>query len=222
MAGTAVAILTPRARRANASRWVEAKERGGTPHANIPKETPIDAGTHPTCPADVLPNPYRSNRSGSISPGNPPTPLVSGQAGARLLKHAGIRGRRLCEGWSERRARRNALHASGAHDGMRYTHPVQRRPEEAYPRTRTVTAYEPPRDAPTFIKPMAPLRKQRSSRKRNQTERPEQQALDYSIVNCRNLTLFYLLRDTEIGISSFTTLDPPLPGSTLPRLRLPA
>jgi hypothetical protein len=125
MAGTAVAILTPRARRANASRWVEAKERGGTPHANIPKETPIDAGTHPTCPADVLPNPYRSNRSGSISPGNPPTPLVSGQAGARLLKHAGIRGRRLCEGWSERRARRNALHASGAHDGMRYTPPAR-------------------------------------------------------------------------------------------------
>jgi hypothetical protein len=75
MAWTAVATLTLRARRANASRWVEAMERGGTPHANIPIETPIDTGTRPTCPADVLPMPYRSNRSGPISLGKSPTPL---------------------------------------------------------------------------------------------------------------------------------------------------
>jgi hypothetical protein len=70
MARTAIAILTPQVRRANISRWVEAMERGWKPHANIPKETSTDKGTHSTCPADVLPISYRMNRSGPAGPGS--------------------------------------------------------------------------------------------------------------------------------------------------------
>src|SRR3978361_2436872 len=74
MARTAIAILNPRARRANVWRWVEAMERGRKPHANIPMETSIDTGTHPTCSADVLPIPCCTNRSGPTGPGSFPTP----------------------------------------------------------------------------------------------------------------------------------------------------
>jgi hypothetical protein len=70
MARTAIVILTPRARRANVSRWVEAMERGRKPHANIPKEISTDTETHSTCPADVLPIPYRMNQSGPAGPGS--------------------------------------------------------------------------------------------------------------------------------------------------------
>jgi hypothetical protein len=102
MAGTAVATLTPRARRANTSRWVEAKESGRTPHADIPMETLIDVGTHPTCPADVLPIPYRSNRSGPNrtreSSSHAPD-LRSGGAHCSLTKDHGAH--RICKGWSK-------------------------------------------------------------------------------------------------------------------------
>ena len=87
MARTAIAILTPRARRANVSRWVEAMERGRKPHANIPMETSIDTGTHPTCSADVLPIPCCTNRSGPTGPGSFPTPPISDRA-ARTVQTA--------------------------------------------------------------------------------------------------------------------------------------
>jgi hypothetical protein len=70
MVRMAIAILTPWARTANVSRWVEAMEPGRKPHANIPKKTSTDTRTHFTCPADVLPNPYRTNRSGPAGPGS--------------------------------------------------------------------------------------------------------------------------------------------------------
>jgi hypothetical protein len=101
MARTAIAILTPRARRANVSRWVEAMECGRKPHANIPKETSTDTGTHSTCPADVLPIPYRTYRSGPTSLGA--FPRLRSRIGRRALfigAH-GMRSRRICKGWSE-------------------------------------------------------------------------------------------------------------------------
>jgi hypothetical protein len=84
MARAAIAILTPRARRANVLRWVEANGmREGIPYANIPIGTPIDTGTHPTCSADVLPIPCRTNRSGPTGLGSFPTPPDLRSGGTR-------------------------------------------------------------------------------------------------------------------------------------------
>jgi hypothetical protein len=67
------------------------------------RETPIDAGTHPTGPADVLPIPYRSNRSGPTGLGNLlPTPPISNRA-ACTVRWQNHGAHRICKGWSKDR-----------------------------------------------------------------------------------------------------------------------